>query len=369
MESVFKQLKSVPLSSKPNRLKIPVINLKYTEEDVNLFNKVYGEVLAHKDEYSQIISTESGGISYNHKAFKPPCYDIILQKASIQLTVCNHYGMFRLLVSDAIDKDDNEFSGKLCFEKLCNLLKKDGIDMWQYQIDNGKEVKQDIESYIVAYAAEDISDQVLDNCYHVDFHNSFASGLALTHPEFRPTIEKIHNKRAELKALKQQRPLTKDEEYTNSLYKAVLVRSIGYMQSLWHKAKWAHLAKDAIKNNNDRIIDLATEITQRGYKPLAFNTDGFWYQDVDNIGPYHDLNEGNDIGQWHTDHSCCRIRFKSPGSYEFIEDNKYTPVVRGKTLLDRIKARDNWEWGDIYKSEANVISYEFKEGVGICQSI
>ena len=40
-------------------------------------------------------------------------------------------------------------------------------------------------------------------------------------------------------------------------------------------------------------------------------------------------------------------------NYEFIEDGKYTPVVRGKTKLDRVKPRSEWQWGDIFKYDAN----------------
>ena len=81
------------------------------------------------------------------------------------------------------------------------------------------------------------------NANHIDFHSSYPAGLANTHPEFRPILENLYNRRKE-----------------NPMYKAILNLSIGYMQTLnviGFNARYAQLAKDAIADNNRRVEDIA----------------------------------------------------------------------------------------------------------------
>ena len=93
------------------------------------------------------------------------------------------------------------------------------------------------------------------------------------------------------------------------------------------------------------------------------NVDGIWYQGE----IYHDEDEGPNIGQWANDHINCKWRAKSSGSYEFIEDGKYYPVVQGCTGYDCVKPRTEWEWGDIYKTGKQLVYY-FKDGVGLIEN-
>ena len=89
-----------------------------------------------------------------------------------------------------------------------------------------------------------------------------------------------------------------------------------------------------------------------------WNTDGIWYQgDV-----YHDEGEGKQLGQWKNDYIDCMWRAASKGKYEFADsEGNYHPVVRGRTRLDKVKERDDWEWGDIYDVRAQVIEYVWTE--------
>jgi hypothetical protein len=139
------------------------------------------------------------------------------------------------------------------------------------------------------------------------------------------------------------------------------------MQSNHVNYRFANLSRDAINRNFSKVLKLSDKIEKAGYKILCYNTDGIWYQDLNNSGAYSDNDEGLGIGQYSTDQSACTIRFKSKGSYEFIENGEYTPVVRGKTKLDLILSRDQWQWGDIYKSEAEPIKYQFDENRGIIE--
>ena len=86
------------------------------------------------------------------------------------------------------------------------------------------------------------------------------------------------------------------------------------------------------------------------------NTDGIWYAgDV-----YHpeDGTEGTHLGQWKTDHTDCTLLIKSPACYQYKEDGKVHTVMSGRTKLDRIKNREDWEWGDIYNNDVKVITYK-----------
>ena len=136
------------------------------------------------------------------------------------------------------------------------------------------------------------------------------------------------------------------------------------MQSLNVKAvnaRWAHLSRDAIKDNNDRIDKLSEAIVLAGGRVIGNNTDGIWY-----IGDvYHGKGEGPTLGQWENDHVNCMLRAKSHGAYEFVENGKYSAVVRGLTSYDNEVPRENWKWGDIYKSGVIVLDWDEETGFNV----
>ena len=235
---------------------------------------------------------------------------------------------------------------------MCKEFQKDGIDINDYAIteDEGKRIKEANDfpkPYIDMNGAT--SGQIFEHCNHIDFHSSYPAGLANTHPEFRPTIKRIYQQRK-----------------TNPNRKLSLNCFIGCRQSpkaTW-RCRWSHLAKDAIGDNNRRIREMDTRLLANGDKILGHNTDGIWYQ-----GPiYHGEGEGDDLGQWHNDYVDCRFRAKSRGAYEFIENGKYYPVVRGITELDFIKPREEWQWGDIFKNYKLLVPFFVeKKGIVMCK--
>lgn len=121
------------------------------------------------------------------------------------------------------------------------------------------------------------------------------------------------------------------------------------------------MAKDAIADNNKRLFDLSQKISDSGRQVMLWNTDGVWYQgDI-----YHGEGEGKKLGDWENDHVNCSLRIKSKGAYEYIEDGKYYPVLRGYTKLDKVKPRNEWKWGDIFHTDAVVIEFYWREGIGL----
>lgn len=230
-------------------------------------------------------------------------------------------------------------SGAVAFRMFAEELAKDGVDISKWYIKNGASVKATIPSPRIELINSAFANMTFDNCHHIDINNSYPAGMAEFCPEWRKTIERLYRDRKKVPE-----------------YKAVLVYSCGYMQSLSNfSAKLAHVSKYAIELNNKKIERMLAYLRSKECMPIAINTDGIWYS-----GPLLDINSDK-LGWWKTDHKNCKLRYKSPGCYEFIENGKYNVVLRGKTALDKIKPRDKWQWGDIYNVDAEPIQYELTD--------
>ena len=318
-----------------NFLLIPVSNFDITKSGATKFNRIY--FWLKKQRLYKLERTSSGGIQ-NGSHMKVPAWDVRANKYCVEMTVILEGFAWRIQFRT---KTPNKLSGRTAFTKFKRLLKKDGVDLDDYAINNGHEVKKDIETYLVKVWHQFYVDKIFSNAHHIDFHSSFAGGLANTHPEFAPTLKKVFRDRE------------KDE-----MNKHILNFSIGFMQSIQGcNARWAHLSKDAIADNNKRLMELAKKVEDSGRKVLNLNTDGFWYD-----GPiYHGEGEGSELGEWSNDHTNCKFRMMSAGAYEYIEDGKYTPVVRGIPNDSKLE----WEWGDIYTKKAVPDIFTFTEEEGV----
>lgn len=234
------------------------------------------------------------------------------------------------------DEGQKKYSGRKALNRFREDLAKCGINLDDYAIPNGREVKETIEKAMIWVDPLAIS-YTLENCHHIDFHSSHPAGMMKAFPEFAPTIQHYYDLRKK-----------------NAIYKSQLNMLWGALQSIsLCGARWAHISKEGIADTNRRLRDIANRLKESGRTLIAFNTDGVWYQGE----VYHGEGEGENIGEWHNDHINCTLRYKSRGCYEFIEDGVYYPVVRGYTKLDKEKTRDQWQWGDIYKSDAVVIKF------------
>ena len=230
---------------------------------------------------------------------------------------------YHFIFTTIVYKDKDGMTGRKAFERFKQLCLAQGIDLEEYKLtkEYGTKVKETIELPLIKLTNPLFKDQTIENVNHVDFHNSYPAGLCNTHEEFRKVIEPIYKNRK-----------------NNPENKAVLNYTIGFMQKK-ESPLWANLSRDAIADNNKRVRELAQRLADSGHMVISYNTDGIWYQGA----VYHGDGEGDDLGQWHNDHVNCRFRAKSAGSYEFIENGSYFPVVRGKTRLDNILTRDKWQ--------------------------
>lgn len=348
---MFEEFKKIEPCAKPNLWNLPY-NYLYIE-DVDKFNNIYRKVC----KWREIIRTPSGGIS--DKNFFYPSHSVDVSNSSIELIICDKTGFFRLVFFPRKRNpiNNSEIKGNNAFKELIKVCKKFKIDLNKYKIKNGYEVKKQIEKPLIKLEHTIYQGMVFENAHHLDINSAWPAALARTNPDFKLVMEYIFNKKQELK----DNGVAGDK----NIYKAILNYSIGYMQSFksYHRAAWAHLSKNAINDNNRYMRELAEEMKKSGRRILAYNTDGIWY--VGDV--YHAEGEGKGLGQWENDHINCKIRFKSAGSYEYIENGKYTPVQRGLTKLDSIKPRNEWQWGDIFLEEGKEITYTFVKELGFIE--
>ena len=182
----LKKLKHTKSSAKINYLLIPVSVFDMTTEGAKEFNKIY--LWLKKQNLYKIERTASGGIkSGPHR--KRPAWDIKINKICVELTVlmegCAWRIQFRTKLPD-------KMSGRKAFTAFKRMLKKAGIDLEKYAIENGEEVKKEIEKPLIGAVREIFYDYTFLKVNHIDFHSSYAGGLANTHPEFRAVLEEIY---------------------------------------------------------------------------------------------------------------------------------------------------------------------------------
>lgn len=346
LKDLLQEFTGTPLAhqSKMNYINIKCSLLTPNIENANKFNNIL-KYLKENVKHT-VPRTKSGGISRDRFVWIPS-YDYTYSGSGAELLIIAEFGMYRIQFRPKLAEIDEEksLSGRKAFNKFKDILSENGINLDDYAVDNGIEIKKEIEPPMIkmesAFFISSKNESGIRNAHHIDFHNSYPGGLMLTHPEFKPVIEMLYEKRKE-----------------NEVYKAILNYSIGFMQSKWVNYKYATLSRDAINNNNERLRKVAKALKDSGRAIIAYNTDGIWYTgDI-----YHGEGEGTHVGEWQNDHTNCTIRFKSAGAYEFIEDGKYHPVVRGYTKLDIIKPRDDWKWGDIYQNDIIIFGFT-KDGI------
>ena len=349
---MFKEFKKVEPTCKPNLWNLPY-NYLYSD-DIDKFNKIYNAVKG----WRELKRSSSGGIS--DKNFYYPSYYLDIGSNSIELIVCGKEGFFRLVFfpRKKYEANNEEIKGNDAFKEFDKICKKFKINLNRYKIKNGYEIKKQIEKPMIYLEHNLYQGIVFENAHHLDISSAWPAALVRMRPEFAPVINYIFQKKKELK--------DNGVKGSNNIYKAILNFAIGYMQSFkaYHRAAWAHLSRDAINENNRYMRELAEMLKKSGRRVLAYNTDGIWYTGK----PFEGENQGKGLGQWDNDHINCKIRFKSAGSYEYIENGEYFPVVRGQTKLDKEGVpRNEWKWGDIFTEDGKETLFTFIKGVGIIE--
>lgn len=365
---VVNMYKSIPYREFDNNIiNIPPNWIEATEEGMEEFNKIYTKILEERTRV--YVKTASGGICKKKHLLRIPCYNINFTKSSIELIYIGRQCYKWRFRSSYLDDEGKGITGKRSFEIFKRMVEELGGDLNDLAIPDGKMVKETIPSPKID--AEDfILGREISNAYHIDLNSAFMAGIKyclLTMPQTTTTQAVIQT----IDHLYEHR---KDGTEESRYYKDILTHSYGYFQSAYcvlnhHGYALAHLSKAAIEYTNKRLEEWDNKIKAANGKILAHNTDGIWFvvYDIYNKKPLEELwKEDKGLGDMKLDVKAKKIRFKSKGAYEYIDENdNYTPKVRGRTRRDYITPRSQWKWGDIYQKDCEPIKYSFIEGVGI----
>lgn len=326
----FKKLFHLPINY------VDIDTWNYFAQD--LVNREQGLVGDYK--YEKLLVTKSGNIS-KKQYFSTHKYLIEQKNSFVSLFIWDERGYTRIALRNGVDSRP-EMTGRQAFWKLVDELKADGVTLFDYTIDREQgerlHAMDSLEgNRLIKVVAESEINATLHNVHHLDLRSAYAAGVAYKYPSLAPTLNRLFNEREE-----------------TPVYKHVLNLAIGMFESSYLDYKFKHLALDAHRFTRTMMEAMTKQIRANGGTVLLYNTDGIWYH-----GAKLNIVEGTTLGSWRHDHINTTFRMKSAGAYEFIENGKYNVVLRGKTNLDKIKPREEWEWGDIYVKPAGV--YELLE--------
>lgn len=315
----------------------------FSAQDVEDFNKIYQHCY---DNYYELPEYR-----YDKKRDSLPCYYLKAGNLGYDLVFCNENAEWSYLRLKLRRPKEGDMSGREAFKIYKKELRKDGIDIEKYAIDNGLEYKAQIPMPAIHYCFKNY-DKIIENAHHIDLNSAYNAGLIESYPDFKPTVLRMYSQRED-----------------NAVYKDILNMTTGYFQSEYVNYRFSHLALASHLYTHRRLKEVTEYIQSQDRIVFAYNTDGLWY-----TGDQLEIpDSGKEIGQWKHDYINCKIRFKSKGCYEFIgTDTKedeviYKAVVRGITTFDREKPRDEWTWGDIYNGSD--INFSFLEGFGVIQNV
>lgn len=355
-----------------------LINIKVTwldprREDAKLWNAAYLDTRKYLD----IVPTLSGGISKKGFNFRYYSKLLDLTPNSQNLYIVMPDACYALRFRDAYSQPtggDANLSGCVAFNKLRRLGQREGngFDIGSLAIPNGFQVKQTIATPDIRLI-QDMRDKIIEHAFHVDIHSAYFAGIvkkfgncgdgALGH-----VINLIYEHR-------------NDGTQSSRYNKSILNCSQGFMQSQWcilkapgeERAKGyalSHLSKAGIEDCKKTLAVIIQLYEAKGCRLIGTNTDGAWFappkgherdrEFLEDVPGY-----GTKLGDFSIDHFDCQLRYKSAGAYEYIENGLYVPRIRGRTHLDYLKPRSEWNWGDIYHKQAHVIKYVFLKNEGI----
>lgn len=350
---ILDKYKSASITKDINYLKIPCTQIESLDE----YNEVvrYLNDLYDKGEINRGFEwTKSGGISLKHIYHQLNNYEVKRNTPGtfheiIIITIIDYKEyVMRLQYWTGTTKNQKiPIPGKRAYMSFKYELLKDGIDIEMYKIsrEEGEQVKANIPSPLIKVANRAFLNKTFEHCYHLDLNSAYAAGMAELYPEWKPTIERIY-----------------DNRKGSPLKKAILNETYGFMQSRMVGYKFTHISKYCVESCINKLNKLTDILNSNDSTVIiAYNTDGIWFQclDIDFITWIEKNICRETLGQAKIDFRDCKLRYKSPGAYEFIERGKYHVVLRGFCNKDKVKPRDEWEWGDIY----NIIEYMFKESL------
>lgn len=320
--------------------------------------------------------THSGGISKRGRNFRyyAVWHDHTASSESLYIIEPDRCCALRFRAAYSNSHEDDNLTGSVAFSKLRRLILGYGFDIATLARSDGLLIKKTIPAPNISCAPGMAGrDKIFEHCFHVDINQAYFSGIdkKFGHLGDGAVSAAIHY-------LYEHR---KDGTPSTRFNKSILNCSQGFMQSRYciftplgedcaRGYSLAHLSRAGIVYCLDRLNEIIKIYEKKGCQLVGTNTDGAWFVPPSdhqvNLSFLKDAKGyGNEMGQFKIDHFDCTLRYKSKGAYEYIEDGRYNPVIRGQTHLDFQKPRTEWEWGDIFHKQAVVIRYIFHPMKGI----
>ena len=331
-----------------DRFKIPATHFKTTEKNIKFFNKIASYF--DKD-WTRLSPTRCGAISKDRKKFRLPGYFVSETKSGVQLVILTGDYQFRIIMGYHETGDDESkyfgFDALRDFTKVCQEF---GVDFEKFRLSpsEGEAIKNTIRKNRIELVNPNYAGKIFEGCFHIDINSAFPAGMAKAFPELYQPINKLYTERKE-------KPINKK----------TLNFAWGIMQSKYNAYGMAQLSKAGTDFCHERLDFISDFIDKIGGKRIGYNTDGLWFQIYSN----NQLKKiqklcSSELGGFKLDHQNCKLRFKSAGCYEFIENGQYYPVVRGQTRMDKCFTEDGkldrsqWVWGCIFKPEFTAIRWK-----------
>lgn len=188
--------------------------------------------------------------------------------------------------------------------------------------------------------------------FHMDIHSAYPAGVAATTPQLKKYMENLYW----------------EKEAGDPDAKMLLNAGIGAMQSLKITGRrYPELSRRGIEWTNRELERVTNILINLDCSILAYNTDGIWVASRSGLPKLNCI--GPNLGQWDIDHVVEKLRFKSAGAYEYIENGQYKAVIRGRTRLDAVKPREQWQWGDIFHHDAITIVYRYNFNTRLLEEV
>ena len=198
---------------------------------------------------------------------------------------------------------------------------------------------------------ERFNGKTLQHVYSLDFHSAFISALAEIRPQWRDRLSNWFHQRKDNPDIKAYMVCAigamTNERITNNIFGIKKALSVLRYEILEHHAK--------------KVNYLARILQKKGCIVLNLRTDSIKFICEDPTVLYDLPWEGPNLGEWSFEFQDCQYRQFSTGKYQYYDDaGKHHVKLNGKTMLDRVKKREEWTWDDLANTGA-VIQTKFNK--------
>ena len=180
-----KQAKLNQFHTRPTYFKLNI-------ENSQIFNEIYFKL--RDSNLNKIIRTDSGAISTApvNEINNRYAWDCIKTSTFVRLTIILGSHIYVISIGKGNINKEKDIRPIDAWLTFISELKNDGIDINDYIIDNGAQVKETIKKPLIWVDPNDINKTFI-NAHHIDYHNSYPAGLCNKYQEFTKTCVRLYN--------------------------------------------------------------------------------------------------------------------------------------------------------------------------------